>query len=290
MVGGTGNDTYIIDNANDQVVELVGADTDIDIDTILTSVDYSLKNTHVENITATGHEAINLTGNADDNVMIGNDANNTLKGNKGDDTLDGGLGADTLKGGKGDDIYYVDNIGDTVTEHWWSGHDTVNTTVDFDLRIGSIEDATALGSVDIALKGNWSDNTLIGNSGDNLLAGRLGDDTLIGGLGQDTLEGGWGHDTFVFNDINDSTLCAADIISDFKSGKDKIDLTGIDANTDTAEDDAFDKLLTGQQQFSQAGELKLVDGILYGNVNNDAGADFAIDLNHHKVVMTDFVL
>ncbi|MDO5769762.1 MAG: M10 family metallopeptidase C-terminal domain-containing protein, partial [Psychrobacter sp.] len=286
MIGGTGDDTYHIDDIGDQVIELKGSD----IDTIVTSVDYSLKDTNVENITAVGNERIALTGNDADNIMMGNDADNTLSGGKGNDTLDGGAGVDTLIGGQGDDVYYIDNAADSITELWWSGHDTVNTAVNFDLRMGSIEDAAALGCDDIALKGNWSDNTLIGNSGDNLLMGRLGDDTLIGGLGQDRLEGGWGRDTFVFTDINDSMLTSSDVIADFKSGQDQIDLSQIDANDATVEDDAFDTLLTADQDFSQAGELKLIDGVLYGNTNNDNIADFAIDLKGHHLAMTDIII
>lgn len=286
LIGGTGNDSYIVDNVDDQVVELKGTD----IDAILTYVNYSLKDTHVENIIAIGHEAIKLIGNDEDNIMTGNEADNTLVGADGNDTLNGAGGADKMYGGQGDDIYYVDHAKDSVTELWWSGHDTVMTTVDFDLRTGSIEDATTLGSADISLKGNWSDNVLTGNEGNNVLEGRLGDDTLIGGLGQDTLIGGWGKDTFVFTDVNESSLSAADVIKDFTSGQDKIDLSQIDANSTTTEEDQFFIMLNRDQAFTEAGELKFVDGVLYGNTNNDAIADFAIDLKGPHLAMTDIII
>jgi Ca2+-binding RTX toxin-like protein len=84
LAGGVGNDTYIIDNAGDKVIELPGQG----IDTVLSSVTYSLLDTdgigsfggNVENLTLTGIASINATGNALDNILVGNSANNLLNG------------------------------------------------------------------------------------------------------------------------------------------------------------------------------------------------------------------
>jgi len=51
---------------------------------------------NVENLTLTGANAINGTGNASNNRIIGNGANNIINGAAGSDTLTGGAGSDTF--------------------------------------------------------------------------------------------------------------------------------------------------------------------------------------------------
>ena len=99
MKGGAGNDTYIVDNRYDKIVELVSSGTD----TIKSSVSYTLS-ANVENLTLTGSNSINASGNGLKNILIGNTASNILDGGTGNDILNSGAGADTLKGGLGNDI------------------------------------------------------------------------------------------------------------------------------------------------------------------------------------------
>jgi len=93
-----------------------------------------------------------------------------------------------------------------------------------------------------------SDDSITGSDSDDHLTGYRGDDTITGGLGADILAGGAGKDTFVYNSIHDSgafinyssygsskaggdTFYEAqynDIILDFRSGRDKIDLRNIE--------------------------------------------------------------
>lgn len=89
----------------------------------------------------------------------------------------------------------------------------------------TIEDATG-GSARDLLWGNEVANVLSGLGGNDVLNGFEGNDTLIGGTGTDTLTGGAGDDVFVF--ANDGST---DTITDFQSGHDRIDLSGIGGAT-----------------------------------------------------------
>ncbi|MGO4706765.1 calcium-binding protein, partial [Microvirga sp. 2MCAF38] len=85
--GGAGNDTYIVDDAVDLVIE----NADEGIDTVQASLSYTLID-QVENLILTGSANLGGTGNALNNVITGNSGDNTLQGGQGDDTLDGGAG------------------------------------------------------------------------------------------------------------------------------------------------------------------------------------------------------
>ena len=209
MYGGEGDDTYIVDNSGDDVDEVDGFGND----TVSSSISYTLT-TAVENlILRFGAGDINGTGNGLANTMTGNSGNNVLSGlggadhiigGDGDDTLDGGSGADAMEGGSGDDLYYVDNVGDVVTELPGSGHDAVYSTVTFTLS-ASVEDLVLQGSAAIDGTGNSADNLIGGNSGDNTLRGLAGQDTLKGGGGADRLYGGTENDS-LFGDDGDDDL------------------------------------------------------------------------------------
>ena len=56
-----------------------------------------------------------------------------------------------------------------------------------------------------------------------------GCDTIIGGYGADKLTGGNGDDRFVYLSAADSSAAQFDVISDFRSGSDRIDLTALGA-------------------------------------------------------------
>jgi len=79
---------------------------------------------------------------------------------------------------------------------------------------------------------------------------------LTGGLGRDTLTGGVGNDVFDYNALADSTVGAGnrDVIADFQSGLDEIDVTGIDADTGRSGDQGF-RLIGAKGFGGKAGEL-----------------------------------
>ena len=171
MQGLAGNDTYVVNNLGDVVVEALNAGTDL----VQSSISYTLA-ANVDNITLTGTTAINATGNT---------LNNTLTGNAGNNILDGGAGADTMVGGAGNDTYFVDNTADVTTEAASAGTDTVMSTITRTLGT-NLENLTLLGTAAINSTGNTQANVLTGNAGNNVLTGGAGNDTLIGGLGDDS--------------------------------------------------------------------------------------------------------
>jgi Ca2+-binding RTX toxin-like protein len=135
------------------------------------------------------------------------------------------------------------------------------------------------------LEGGSGKDTLQGLGGNDTLKGAAGADTLYGGAGADDLYGGAGADTFQFKALSETTVAASgrDTIFDFSAAAgDRIDLSGIDANTKTTANDAFS--FVGTKAFSgKAGELRYEkqasDTYVYGDVNGDKKADFAIHLD-----------
>lgn len=103
MLGGLGDDVYVVDNAGDLALELARQG----IDRVESSITYRL-GVHLENLTLTGAAAINGTGNGLANTLIGNAAGNTLVGGAGNDILNGGAGNDRLNGGVGQDTFVFD--------------------------------------------------------------------------------------------------------------------------------------------------------------------------------------
>jgi Ca2+-binding RTX toxin-like protein len=98
MAGGRGDDSYIVDNPGDRVVEHEGEGRD----TVKSSVSFLL-DAHIERLELTGRDALNGTGNDLDNRIIGNQGANRLLGGFGHDSIDGAAGDDRLYGGAGHD-------------------------------------------------------------------------------------------------------------------------------------------------------------------------------------------
>ncbi len=239
MYGGTGNDTYEVDDVGDYLEEYAGEGT---ADRVEASIeDYRLGD-NLEQLTLTG-SAIEGTGNDLSNVIVGNRFDNILHGGGGNDTINGGLGADLMFGGIGNDVYYVDAAGDNVAEFAGGGNDLVRSSVDYTLG-ADVERLTLIGSSAVSGTGNASPNTIVGNGAANSLhgegrndrlSGGAGNDQLHGGVGSDRLTGGTGQDGFHF----DTALNArnnVDTIVDFSVADDTIHLdqaifTGLDLGT-----------------------------------------------------------
>ncbi len=194
MQGGAGNDTYIVDDVNDQAIETLAGSAG-GIDTVLSSVSFAL-NSNVENLTLTGTENIN---------GYGNELNNTIRGNAGNNRLGGGGdGSDTLIGGAGDDIYEVTYLfassvkpvtQDTVIENLNAGIDRIilyaagnNGLMNkylMPLNVENLNAANTYGAFSY-LVGNNLVNYITGNDYSHIFDGGAGVDTLVGGNSSDT--------------------------------------------------------------------------------------------------------
>jgi Ca2+-binding RTX toxin-like protein len=245
MVGLAGNDTYIVDDVADVVVEAASAGTDT-VETEMAALSIELM-ANVENLEYTGIDADPFvgTGNALDNEitggdladtlsglggndtlngglgndtllggdgndeLFGDDDNDTLTGGIGNDELDGGAGADAMTGGDGNDVYDVDDAADTVAEAnadlATGGTDRVESSVTYTLG-ANIENLTLTGGDAINGTGNALGNAIIGNNNSNQLFGGAGVDTLTGNGGNDLLDGGSGGDTLSGGDGNDTVV------------------------------------------------------------------------------------
>ena len=206
IVGNIGNDTVYAWGGDDTVYGGAGND--------------SLYGDSTGDITLTGADLI--YGEAGNDTLSGGDGNDTLDGGDGNDhligelsaaqdtigtmtgadslvggagndTLDGGRGADILVGGLGDDVYYVDNVGDVVTEvvttvgeaSTVQGNDTINSSVSYTIA-ANVETLTLTGADNINATGDSAANVLNGNAGNNVIDGGAGNDTMSGGAGDDT--------------------------------------------------------------------------------------------------------
>jgi serralysin len=212
LFGGTGDDRLYVDNALDSVIEYAGQGA---ADRVLASTSWTLTaGSEVERVTTSnnaGTAAINLTGNELANVIYGN---------AGANVLDGKAGADTLVGLGGDDLYYVDNVGDVVSEAAGGGaldriFASASYTMGAGVHVERLMTVNNAGTAAINLAGNELGNIVYGNAGANVLNGRAGNDllvglagndTLIGGLGSDTMNGGLGDDLYYVDAAGDAVF------------------------------------------------------------------------------------
>ncbi|WP_219267301.1 M10 family metallopeptidase C-terminal domain-containing protein [Pseudomonas sp. Xaverov 259] len=115
---------------------------------------------------------------------------------------------------------------DTLDCSGFNQKQTINLNAEAFSDVGGMK-----GNVSIA-KGVTVENA-IGGSHDDTLIGNHANNRLKGGGGADTLSGGGGADSFVYNHASDSTPANPDVIMDFTSGTDKIDLRGLERRSNT---------------------------------------------------------
>jgi Ca2+-binding RTX toxin-like protein len=209
LIGGLGNDTYVVDSPYDRVTEFGGQGVDV---VRTSSTFYALTDGAdieiLETTDANGTAGISLHGNSSSNQIIGNNGSNGFYG--------GGGGVDEMIGRGGDDRYSVYQASDRVIENGGQGNDTVYAHVSYTLTAGAdvevLQPGDIFATTAINLTGNASGNVVRGNHGNNILNGADGRDDLFGRDGQDS---------FLF----DTPLNAAsnvDRIRDFNEADDTI--------------------------------------------------------------------
>ena len=266
----------------------------------------------------TGNSTNNvLTGRAGNDTLNGGNGNDTLQGDSGNDVLNGGDGIDTASyrtatagvtvdisdyggqstgGGGNDNFEEIENLigsnfNDMIYGTNFSGG-TFNGGVGND-RIGGDDGLFTLNGEagdDELFSGFRATSTLNGGDGNDRLTASAGHITLNGGAGNDvliaddsefnnkhTMTGGAGADTFQYLY---SSFRGSIAITDFNGAGsgigDKTSLTDIDANTLVSGNQAFTYI--GSAAFTAAGQLRYVGGVLQGNVDGDAAAEFEIQL------------
>jgi Ca2+-binding RTX toxin-like protein len=221
LIGGTGNDIYIVTERTSSTIELAGEG----IDEVRTIFSIFGLQSNVENLTYTDnaiHQA--GVGNNLDNVIRGGTGGDDLFGRDGNDTLYGGSGTpNTLLGQLGDDTYVVDTLGDSVIEYVGEGIDTVRASVAGFTLPANVENLLYVGSGTFIGVGNALGNAITGGAGYDQLNGLDGNDFITGGSGADLLQGGTGADQFRYT----GGETGLDRIIDFTGGSDKIALSTI---------------------------------------------------------------
>ena len=262
MTGGSGDDEYWVSDARAQIVETSGNGNDA----LILGVSYTLAaGVSIERVNMSlrpvGHAAndlpINFTGNelaqlvdatdganiirgggggdtirafGGDDIIYGDEGSDTIDGGSGNDIIEGGEGSDSLTGGAGVDIlrggigndnYYVDRNGE-VFENAGEGIDWVfaNLAGGMYTLDANVENLTLQGTTFYGV-GNELSNQITGSASTNWLMGGDGDDWLNGMGGDDVLYGDGGADTFVF-----VRGTGVDTVADFRSGIDKLHLSG----------------------------------------------------------------
>ncbi len=263
MIGGNGSDTYYVDATGDVVTETTAGATG-GIDTVVSTLaTYSL-GANLEN----GRVVTN-------GAMHGNALNNFIQAGTGSNVMSGGSGRDTLSYENG----LAGTRGVTVNLAVTTAQATGGSGSD---RFSGFENLIGSRGAD-KLTGDAAANMLSGGAGADTISGGGGNDTLVGGTGRDLLNGNAGSDVFDYNGVADSGITATtwDSISGFVRGEDKIDLSTIDASPATG-NGSFSFI--GAASFSAAGQLRYVynsttgKGVLFGNTDADATAEFAIEL------------
>jgi Ca2+-binding RTX toxin-like protein len=284
LVGGAGDDSYIVNDISDLILEKISAGKDWiftsnpKVHEAFLSGEYA----NVEEIKFSGPppppkpgdpsdkddrlvgtpEFDEIDGGKGNDTISGLAENDRLIGSEGNDSLDGGEGDDKLSGGAGNDTMVVDSAKDVVIENSNEGVDTIVSKITYTLAtLQNVENIVLFGAsnlvgtsddvpkIDANLNatGNAARNSLFGNSGKNSLNGAGGADSLIGGDGSDTLNGG-----------------SSDGVADYLSGGNGDDVFILDSALDSLDGGSGRDIALSSFSFSLASQsVQGVENLIY---------------------------
>ncbi|WP_435258459.1 M10 family metallopeptidase C-terminal domain-containing protein [Thioclava sp. FR2] len=215
-----------------------------------------------------------IYGSAGSNIIYAGLGNDTVQGGTGADTIYGSAGRNRLFGNDGNDVIYTSAAGDLAAGG--SGNDSV---------YGSTGNDTIYAGLGNDFIGGGAGNDLIvAGAGVNRIYGGTGNDTMVAGTGRDVMTGGPGADVFVFNSAAHIGIGAGrDVITDFTSGVDDIDLRGLG------------QTFNGTAGLIGAGTASFyyvaASGLLIGDQNGDGTADWVLELSGAPTINAgDFLL
>ena len=256
LEGGDGNDTLIADGF-DLLID-GGAGTDrllVETSTALTG-------------TLTGIEAINLVGGAA-LALFGAQVNAGLAAN----TVLSGTGSLTITMAPTDLELYLQ-------QYTLAASANVAITIN-----GSTADDAIKGVLQASntINGGAGNDQIRGGALADIINGGDGDDKLIGANGADILTGGAGADTFRFQAASQSGVgAAADRITDFQIGTDKLAFVAIDPDPLTPGDQAFAFIGSTAFHASGAAEMRYMSSganlLVQADLNGDGIADMEVVL------------
>lgn len=260
-----------------------------------------------------GFGADNLYGGSGIDQLHGDDSNDDIFGGDGNDDIYGGANDDVLRGGGGADDFYGGTGTDTVS------YDSSTSRLIMDLQNPTNGfgdgDGDTFDSIEFFEGSDWNDqlrgdstsndfsggartDRLYGRGGDDILDGEGGADAIYGNSGVDVMTGGDDtlRDRFIYFNLSESGVGTGnrDIITDFTSGEDRIEISRFDAQTDVGGNNAFSFI--GSGQFSgTSGELRYQKygswTLVAADVDGDGVADWELRLEGvMDLTASDFLL
>jgi Ca2+-binding RTX toxin-like protein len=243
LIGGDGNDIFVVQNDGDQVTELAGGGTADEVRTALAS--YALPD-HVERLLYGGPGASLLRGNAGDNIVTGGGGGDAIDLSQGGDDRGEGAGGD-------DGFYFGAAFTGADVADGGAGNDQLALQGNYNLQIGeaalvSVETLALLSGSDMRFgasgaerfhyafalyDGNVAAGAVLTVNGNGLLADEElyfsaeaetdGSLRFFGGFGTETLGGGRQSDGFFFGD---GRFAVTDIVNGTAGADDQLGLRG----------------------------------------------------------------
>lgn len=177
IIGGKGDDVFIVDDGMFSLVEAVSEGTDLVKSTASFELGDNFEKLQLlgaADLNGTGNSMANdLTGNAGDNRLDGNGGSDRLFGRAGDDRLIGDGGHDRLSAGSGNDLLYGGSGNDTMIGE--TGADTLYGGIGRDVMTGDVGASGGYDDVFVFTKVTDSLNNALS---DSIIDFKIGEDRI----------------------------------------------------------------------------------------------------------------